>query len=270
MDSAQVTHYHSKTFYYATLFFPPEVRDDVFTLYAYVRVADDYVDSIPSQSDAFYTYWQQTRDAFCGGRTGNRLVDTFCAMAHRRSIPLDWVEAFFRSLEMDMGKKRYATFADLEEFIYGVADVIGLMMTRIMTLPDASHMTARLFGKSMQLVNILRDVAEDLTMGRVYIPQEDMRRFGVINLPPQGEAEEGRFMDIMRFEIDRYRDIQREAWEGLAYIPRRLQLPIRVVFRLYAWTADQINYNPMIVFDHKVKPGMGRIGWSIAHELARR
>ncbi len=162
-------------------------------------------------------------------------------------------------MESDLHKKTYDTFEELETYMYGSADVIGYMMAAIMGLPKEAYIYAGLQGKAMQLINFVRDIKEDLELGRVYLPQVDMAKYNVHSLittsPPELESIKG----LIRFEIDRYFAIQSEAEKGYKYIPKQYLIPIKTAADMYKWTAEQLYKDPLIVFKKKVKPSKTRI-----------
>lgn len=233
------------------MFFPPEVKKDVFAFYAYVRTADDFVDAVPQDASGFHSFVQETRKAWETGHSENAIIQGLVELAHRKKIERSWIEAFLHAMEMDLTVRSYETFADLEQYVYGSAEVIGLCMAQILDLPQASHDAARLQGKAMQLINFIRDIREDIDLGRVYIPEEDLEKFGMRN-EELGISKQ--FENLIRFEIDRYREIQKEASQGYSYIPRQYRIPIQTAASMYNWTAEQICKNPAVIFQKKVKP----------------
>jgi phytoene synthase len=274
-ECGRVTYRHSKTFYFAARAFPREVRNDVFVLYAFVRTVDDFVDQAPPLRKEFEDWRQRTRSAFSSFSPlptdpADPVIRAFRDMCLRREIPLSWVEDFFASQELDMDTSSYATFSDLERFIYGVADVIGLMMCRIMGVPDEGLVAGRLLGKSMQLINIFRDIAEDAAIGRVYIPREDLTRFGLSSPIPSTPEERGRFSEMMLFQLARYDAIRAEAERSFPLIPAANRKVIRATDAVYRHLASVFRKDPLIVLERKVKPSRLRIlGTVLKHLLVR-
>ncbi|MFQ3550364.1 MAG: squalene/phytoene synthase family protein, partial [Armatimonadota bacterium] len=149
---------NSKTFFNSSLFFPKAVRSKVMTLYAFVRTADDFVDSIPQDKDGFIEFRNQYESALDGKHTGNFIIDDFAALKNKTNIPNDWVDSFLESMEQDLYKIEYKNIAETQAYMYGSAEVVGLMMARVMALPDESFEYARLLGRAFQYLNIIRDV----------------------------------------------------------------------------------------------------------------
>jgi phytoene synthase len=247
----------SRTYFNSSLFFPKAVRRDVFALYGFVRVADNFVDSVPQDADGFHRF----RDAYlkaCGGRaTGDPIIDAFVELSGRKGFDPAWADAFLHSMELDLSKKEYDRLEETLEYIYGSAEVIGLYMAKILDLSPDSFPHAERLGRSMQYINFIRDIDEDRTLGRRYLPLEgtpleSLDREYVLSHPEQ-------FNGFLRHHLDNYRVWQREAEAGFRYIPRRYLIPIKTASDMYNWTAKTIEEDPMIVFRRKVKPAKGRI-----------
>ncbi len=243
----------STTYYYSSLFFPKEIREKVARLYAYVRTADDYVDQVPQDLTNFNKFYEDTITAFSNKPVDNEIITSFYKLALEENFETKWVIAFLESMKADTYKNSYKTFVELETYIYGSAEVIGLMMSRLMKLPPEAEFAARQLGKAMQVINFIRDIQEDLNLGRNYIPTVDIQCYG-ISIPPKTESEKDRFKKLMEFEISRYFEIVAEAEKGFHFIPRKYLIPIKTASDMYKWTAHQILKNPMIIFEKKVKP----------------
>lgn len=250
----------STTYFTSTLFFPRAIREDVFILYSFVRIADDYVDAVPQQGDEFWAFCDTYRRALAGQPSGDVVIDRFVELMQRINIDPEWVEAFLHSMGRDLSQNTYETIADLESYLYGSSEVVGLMMARVMHLPEESLPAAQALGKSMQFINFIRDIDEDLSMGRTYFPQEDLAAFGLSGLEPlvtrnRPEA----FSRFIEFQVERYLTWQKQADAGFSLIPPRLRIPVRTASDMYQWTAEQIRHDPFVVYDRKVKPSAGRI-----------
>ena len=261
---SEITKKGSKTFYTASLFFPKHIREQVFILYAYVRTIDDLIDSMPPQIALYESMKKRTLKALVGtSPAGDEIIDGFVSLVKKLKIRQDWIEAFYVSQEMDLTVSRYRTFDDLVDFTYGVAEVIGLMMSKIMALAPDSFKYAQLLGRSMQLLNIIRDIKEDYQMGRIYIPQNDMERFDVSDFSLKTKKNRENIAQLVRFEIKRFRIIHAEAVKGLSYIPPRFRIPIETASRLYSGIADRIENEPLSIFFQKVRPDMLSIASSV-------
>lgn len=255
----------SRTYFWSSLFFPKYVRQDVTKLYSFVRIADDYVDEPPVQPQklrALHRKWQeaQKQEKFITTAKPNdsidqRIIKNIMYLSEKYTFDNSWIEAFLVAMEQDITPPKHLKLSDSLSYVYGSAEVIGLMMAQIMGLPKEAREAAQYQGRAMQWVNFIRDVEEDNGLGRSYFPQEDLKRFGLVDVmhsTAQKQPEE--FRAFMRFQIQRYRDWQTKADAGMKFIPRRLRVPLKTSVHMYEWTAKQIEHDPMIVFQKKVKP----------------
>lgn len=251
----------SRTYFNSTRFFPAGLRRDVHALYAFVRTADDFVDSTPQDAagfEAFRRRYLERRE----GRTGpaDPIIDGFVELSERRGFEPAWVDAFLDSMAQDLSRREYGTLDETLAYVYGSAEVIGLMMARIMGLGEKASRPARLLGRAMQYINFIRDIREDLDLGRTYLPRDEILAAGLASL----SEEEARrspeaFRAFVRGQVRRYRAWREEAGPGFALIPRRLRVPIRTAADMYEWTAGRIEADPLVVHGRKVRPSAGRI-----------
>ena len=156
----------SKTYFYSSIFFSKEVRDDVFALYSFVRKADNFVDVMPQLKDEFYRFKDAYVDALRGKTSSDIIINSFVSLMRRKSLKREWVDAFFESMEMDLTKQRYETIEETLHYVYGSAEVIGLMMANIMDLDPQSYPCAQYLGRAMQYINFIRDIEE---IGRAHV-----------------------------------------------------------------------------------------------------
>lgn len=110
-----------------------------------------------------------------GERTGDIVVDSFSELSARKSFRREWTDAFLKSMEMDITVSDYGTMKDLDEYLFGSSEVVGLFMAWIMGLDEDSYPYARYLGRAMQYVNFIRDISEDLQLGRLYFPGRNLK-----------------------------------------------------------------------------------------------
>lgn len=260
----------STTYYWSSKFFPRNIRTDVFKLYSFVRTVDDYVDAMPPKKAAFkalrrawnaalddphFDLTPQLHDA-----VGERVVKNMVAVHRKYAFDPAWVQAFFDSMQADLDGWEYKTINDTLTYVYGSAEVIGLMMAKIMNLSPEAYEAAKMQGRAMQFINFLRDVAEDNGLGRQYIPQEDLDRFELPNLAKETVRESpAAFKKLMQYELARYERWQAEANDGLSHIPPRMRIPLKTAIDMYNWTGKQIARSPLLIYDRKVKPQKSRV-----------
>jgi phytoene synthase len=257
----------SKTYFNSSLFFPPQVRNEVFTLYAFVRTADDFVDAVPQDAQGFYAFRRAYDGAVSGQQSGNPIIDDFVALAYRRGFEPEWTEAFLDSMEWDLSVSCYQTLDATLRYIYGSAEVIGSFMARLLGLPKAAEYHARMQGRAMQYINFVRDIAEDNEFGRVYLPLSETSLKDLTHASATRNPEE--YTSFVRRQIARYLQWQQEAEEGYRFIPRRFLIPIRTASDMYNWTAQRIASDPFVVFRRKVKPRRARVFAGVARNFLR-
>ena len=255
----------STTYYFSSKFFPRKVRKDVADLYSFVRTADDYVDNKPAQRqkllklEEYYLAAIIVKSFDCSVKKNDsvdqRVVKNIIRVSKKCSFENAWVESFIASMKQDINPKTYETLSDSLDYVYGSADVIGLMMAKIMGLPGEALKYAQMQGRAMQWINFVRDIKEDNGLGRCYFPTTDLKKFGLDSLDERTALNKpDQFKKFMRFQIKRYYGWQTESNKGFKYIPRRLRIPLQTAVDMYAWTAEQIEKDPFIVFEKKVKP----------------
>ena len=160
---------------------------------------------------------------------------------------------------MDTNTFRYRTYEDLEVYTYGSAAVVGLMMCRIAGVRDdraVSHAGA--LGVAMQLTNFLRDLGEDCRRGRVYLPLEDLERFDYSEEDLANGVVDKRFANLMKFQIDRARQLYAHADGGMKYIPCGRRYPVEVARRLYATILDRIEAQDYDVFSRRAETSLAK------------
>lgn len=269
--STRVFRTGSRTFFVSSLFFPKDVKQDVFDLYAFVRVADDFVDAIPAQIAEYNTFKSRYYAAVAGTPSGDEIIDRFVDLQRRASFEQSWIDAFFVSMSMDAVPQLVCqTMQDTERYMYGSAEVIGLMMCRIMKLERAAYHSAQMLGKAFQYMNMIRDIGEDQERSRQYIPQESVVSSGLPDLSQKtAESYLQQFQQMIRSEVARYREWDAEARKGFHHIPRRYRVPIAAAADMFAWTMNQIDSNPLLVFGPKLKPSIARVVMAVAGNAVR-
>ena len=256
----------SRTYHTSSIFFPPQVRGDVYVLYAFVRVVDDFVDGVPQDPEGFSSFCTRYRRGAAGDATGDTVIDPFIDLMRRKGFESAWVDAFLHAMELDLTKRTYETLEETLEYIYGSAEVIGLFMSRILDLPEATLPYARMQGRAMQYINFIRDIHEDLGFGRTYLPPLNTG-FRLTSQEAVLQDPEG-FSAFVSTHLTLYKEWQREAGEGYGFLPKRYLVPIKSASDMYNWTGRTIERDPMVVFRRKVKPSKTRIIAAIARNAA--
>ncbi|MEM0381475.1 MAG: phytoene/squalene synthase family protein [Nitrososphaerota archaeon] len=260
----------SRTYFNSTIFFPGDVRADVFRLYAFLRKADNYVDSIPQDADGFYNFKHEYEKAASGYETSDLVIREFVSLAERKKFEPEWIDAFLHAMESDLYHKTYNTLEELYGYMYGSAEVVGLFMAKILDLPEESFIYARFLGRAMQYINFIRDVREDFMLGRQYLPLNEMQEYNIKSFDPYEMCDKvANFTAFLRRQIRRYFEWQNFAERGYRYIPYRYLIPIKTAADMYKWTARIIYRAPYITFLKKIKPSRKRIIFNASTNFIR-
>jgi phytoene synthase len=251
---------HGRSYYLATRLLPAWKRPSVHALYGFARWCDEIVDDLASsrtpeqRADALDAFGRAALDGTSQHDVAVALRDTMA----RWDIPTAHVEAFLRSMRMDLTVSSYKTFDDLLDYVHGSAAVIGLQMLPVLEpvvpLAVAAPYAADL-GVAFQLTNFLRDVGEDLQRDRVYLPQEDLDAFGVTVEQLQAGVVDARFRRLMAFEIARTREIYRTAALGIRLLHPTSRRCISLALHLYGGILDEIERAEHRVLDRRVSVG---------------
>jgi len=250
----------STTYYNSSRLFPKKIREDVTILYCFVRIVDNYVDSVPQDIKGFTAFRNKYYKAVAGEKVDNTVITNFVDLSNRLDFEQGWVNAFLESMETDIKKSNYNNLEELNKYLYGSSEVIGLMMNRIMGLGLDADESARYLGKAMQFINFIRDIDEDLDLNRTYFPKDAMAKFGLSGLT-RGEARRKPelFKAFIRSQIKLYFEWQNRAESGINLIPKRMRVAVKTASQMYLWTATVIYKNPFIVYDMKIKPTRTRV-----------
>lgn len=269
---------HGKTYYLATLLLPAAKRPPVHALYGFARFADEIVDDLAStlspkeKADALRTWGNTVLADLEKGESndliGRALVDT----VKTYSIPLTYFEAFMTSMEMDLTVTRYKTYDDLMTYVYGSAVVIGLEMLPILGYSDPRAIeAATALGTAFQLANFIRDIGEDIDRGRIYMPLDDLARFGVSEEMLLKRQLTPEIIEAIKYQIARVRDLQAKAEAGIDYLEPISRPCIRAASELYCGIVDEIEANGYDIFNKRASTSPWRrarvAGWAFIQTL---
>ncbi|MBX7173481.1 MAG: phytoene/squalene synthase family protein [Pyrinomonadaceae bacterium] len=249
----EITRHFGTSYYFATQFFPREVRLAIYAVYAFARIPDEFVDNPENvdlaearkQIEDFRDKW---RDAMENKDSADSILLAIAETFNKYKIPMTEGEAFFDSMLQDTEKMTYSNYAELENYMYGSAGVIGLMVTRIVgySSEDAFKHALQL-GYAFQLTNFLRDIREDWDVRqRIYIPQDELAKFGLSNEDIANHVYDEKFIALMKFQIERNREIYRESLKGIPMLKLRGRMAVKISYVLYSGILSEIeklNYN---------------------------
>ncbi|HEU5241329.1 MAG TPA: isopentenyl-diphosphate Delta-isomerase, partial [Ornithinibacter sp.] len=250
-----ITRAHGTTYWWGARLLPEESRRHVHALYALARLADDIVDlagpdpgpGTAAALDAFErTFWEAVET----GGSSDPVMAAVATTVRDRGIPEDCFTRFFAAMRTDLTRRTYDTWGDLLGYMDGSAAVIGEMMLPVLRPGSDAVGPARALGLAFQLTNILRDVGEDLDRGRVYLPQEDVRRFGA---DPHARVVTPEWRALMAFEIERNRRLYREADDGIPTLPGASRRCVATARVLYARILEHIERADYDVFSARAR-----------------
>ena len=255
----KTTRENAKAFYFASFALPREKRLAAYSVYTFCRRADNLVDDGGVSPDAgrirqgIESMRAELHRVYAGlpGAAGD--IPAFRHTVLEYGIPEQYFLDLLRGVEMDLHRTRYETFEELREYCYCVASVVGLIMTKILgAADDAALGAAADLGTAMQLTNILRDVGEDLRLGRIYLPLEDLGRFRFTEADLARGVVNGNFVDLMRFEAERAIEYYRRSEAGIPLLrDRRARRTVRIMGRSYRRILDKIEQNRYDVFTRR-------------------
>ena len=264
----EITRRYGTSFYFATQFFPRETQNGIYGIYAFARIPDEIVDdpAKESRSEALRQLreWrEQWLAAMASGSSDDDVMNAIVHTFRKYRIPVEYGEAFLKSMFMDEERFTYESYEELEEYMYGSAGVIGLMVTHVVGFSsEAAFPYAIKLGYAFQLTNFLRDIREDYEeLGRVYMPQSELRHFGLSNGDISRRVYDDRFIAFMKYQIKRNRDIYREAVNGIPMLAWRGRLAVRVSYVLYKAILGEVeraNYN---IYKGRVRTNLSQKVW---------
>jgi phytoene synthase len=248
-----ITQHHSKSFFLATRLLPPSKRRAVEALYAFCRTSDDTVDTTDDASELARWVALIQHPA---PRSDHPVLVAWIDTCEQYQLPYELTCELLAGVAMDLSLQRYETFADLWIYCYRVASVVGLLSMRIIGFEPGAEAYAIRLGIALQLTNILRDIGEDAARGRLYLPKEDLDRFGLHEDDILAGVRDQRFRALMRFEIERAEQLYRSSWPGIKLLNRDGQMAVATAMLLYRAILNKIVVNDYDVFSKRASLSM--------------
>ena len=259
----QLNKQHGKTYYLATLLLPPEKRPYVHALYGFARYADEIVDDLAStltdqeKADHLAQWGQAFLNSFDTGVTDDPVCKAVLDTVRRWNIPKEHFEAFLHSMQMDLTVTHYPTYDALYEYVYGSAAVIGLQMVPILEPSDErAYEYAMKLGVAFQLANFIRDVHEDLSRGRVYLPLDELAQHGVDRAMLEQRTLTPQIRSALIAQIVRVRALEEESRAGIAMLHPSVRPCIETARILYCGIVDAVEAIDYDVFNKRATVGL--------------
>lgn len=259
----------AKNFYYAFLVLPKRKREALCAVYAFMRRCDDIADdaglSLAERRSKLADWLDAFHRARAGSSTDDPILLALTDAQYRYRIPVELLDQLAYGTAMDVQEEggsvpddsglsvHYKTFDDLYLYCYRVAGVVGLVCIRVFGYRDpAAEPLAERCGLAFQLTNIIRDVKEDASQGRVYLPEADLQKFGLAANELRGSPNAARFRSVLAMEADRAREFYRAADGLLPLIEEDSQPALWVLVNIYRSLLEKIARRQYDVFSGKI------------------
>ena len=259
-ECRSITRRAAKNFYYAFLTLPSAQRRAIYVAYAFCRHCDDAVDQVATNEEKLLalTALRSDLDRTYAGNANTSVYVALADVAATYDIPQEYFQEVIAGVESDLVKNRYETFEELRRYCYQVASVVGLICLQIFGYEDSiAREHAVDLGLAMQLTNITRDVREDLEVGRIYIPQEELARFGYSEEELGAGVFNEAFVELMRFQTQRARSYFRSGFKLLPHLPYRSRACPAVLGQLYRKVLEHIEEADYDVLSRRVSLSTG-------------
>jgi phytoene synthase len=271
VSAAKITRQSKSNLALAFISLGRERKRDITVFYAFCRVIDDIADSAQldvAQKQLRLMAWRERLRGACAdepllAREVRSLIDKY-------SLPIDLLEEVIAGVEMDLSISRYGTFEELRVYCYRVASAVGLVSIEIFGYRNVRCKEYALeLGLALQMTNIIRDVGKDLRSGRIYLPQDDLARFGYSETELQGRQHNERFVRLMEFEAARAREFFSRAAAALPPEDRRAMVPAEIMSSIYCGLLRRMELDQFRVFEKEYRlSGLEKVG-RIAAQLVK-
>jgi phytoene synthase len=249
----------ARNFYYSFVTLPPERKAAMCAIYAFMRYSDDVSDEAAadrSKADRMHAWRQALDRALAGDYGDSSILPAFHDTIRRYHIPPRYFHELIDGTEMDLTKNRYATFEELHQYCYRVASVVGFVCIHVWGFDPAEGRTleyAEACGLAFQLTNILRDIKEDADRDRIYLPQEDLRRFGVSEDDLKRGVVNAEFRALMQFEAERAKGYYTQAQALFPLIHPAGRSTLAIMIHIYRGILDAIERNNYDVYSRRAR-----------------
>jgi phytoene synthase len=247
---------YGRGYYRATFLFSREIREATWAYYAFIRAADEIVDGegVTNRAQKL-NEWKNEWISVAQNNTvsQNSSFNSYKQIMQDYGIPAEYTLSFLEAMERDLSVTRYATYSELEHYMYGTAVVVGYTMSYIIGFSDSALPHARALGEAFQLTNFLRDIREDYELrGRIYLPQEDMDRFGVTEQHISIHTVDENWQALMKFEIQRTRELYEKGVAGIHLLHPKGRRAVYAAALVYKEILDEIEKNNYDIFSKRI------------------
>ena len=256
----------SMSYYWSSRYFPKGTRDDVFKLYSFLRVMSDYARNVPVNIEHFEYIeqrWQSIKKDLqkkivptpINDTVDERVLANIAFIVYRHNCDPSWVDAYLKSMRLDLQKRQYRGLKGTLDYMYGSSEVVGLMMARILNLPEEALKPARMQGRAVQYISMIRDIALDAQAGRCYFPLSEIKKYGLKDLSQkEARLKPAMFTEFIHAQLLHYATWQAQANHVVQYLPKRFKVPLQTAVDIYSQTANHIKNDPFSIYEQKLEP----------------
>ncbi len=253
-SARSIIKHYGTGYYRATFLFPKKIREAIWTLYKFVRLPDEIVDNpTPTSAQELAVWIENWKSALKTRTSDNQSFREFISVLDTHHIPVEYTYDFFAAMELDLTKDRYATYEELEKYMYGSAAVVGYMISHIVGFQEGALSYARALAEAFQMTNFLRDIKADYDeRGRIYIPLEDMERWGVTEAHIREGIVDDAWRALMQYEIARTRALYEKGISGIKYLHPHGRRAVYAAALVYKEILDKIEERSYDVFTERL------------------
>lgn len=258
----------ARNFYYSFVLLPHNKKNAMCAVYAFMRYCDDLSDEPGATRSAIDRWREALKEALAGRPDGNPMWPAFLDSVQRYDIPYDYFHEMIEGVASDIEPRAVETFDELYRYCYRVASVVGLTTIHIFGFSSADALPlAEKCGIAFQLTNILRDIREDAALGRIYLPAEDLTKFGVPADDLKNSRRTDAFGHLMDFETARARCYYRESAPLVALVEPDSRSSLRALIAIYSRLLDHVAASPYDVLTRRISLSAAEKVWIVLRAL---
>ncbi len=245
-----VTKKFGTSYYFATRFLPEDLKQATYALYSFFRIPDEIVDNSKTESqDAILqelSLWQKAwEEAYEGKKTRYPVLNLTAEVFHSYHIPYQYSIDFLSAMRQDITVSQYAHYSDLQQYMYGSASVVGLIMMYVIGFNDEkASQYASMLGEAMQMTNFIRDIGEDYQQrNRIYMPQDELAQYHINEEILKSNTITPEFVNFIQYQIHKNKELYKQANKGIKYLNRRGRFAVIMASKLYEAILGKIEQN---------------------------
>lgn len=245
-----VTKKFGTSYYFATRFLPEDLKQATYALYSFFRIPDEIVDNSKTESqDSILqelSLWQKAwEESYNGKKTPYPILNLTAEVFHSYHIPYQYSIDFLSAMRQDITVSKYASYSDLQQYMYGSASVVGLIMMYVIGFnDDKAAEYASMLGEAMQMTNFIRDIGEDYHQrNRIYMPQDELTQYHIDEDVLKSNTITPEFVNFMQYQIHKNRELYKQANIGIKYLNKKGRFAVIMASKLYEAILGKIEQN---------------------------